>query len=201
MSSPFTFIRRNMHVMMVGIVILSMMAFTLDTVFSQRDSQFVMLGLMLGGIIFAFAGIGRGRWIQYGIAGAVLGAVCGWVLPGVISPSNVYVRTSTIGAFDNKRISELMNRRTIANVFMQQAFEKSIGPGMGQFAPQFRFYTNSDEDDLTFGELMRTEADKLGIVVTDAMVSDYINSRTDEKLSAAAFAEVRSTLKLAVVLK
>ncbi len=194
MSSPFTFIRRNMHVMMVGIVILSMMAFTLDTVFAQRDSQFVMLGLMLGGIIFAFAGIGRGRWIQYGIGGAVLGAVCGWVLPGVISPSNVYVRTSTIGAFDNKRISELMNRRTIANVFMQQAFEKSIGPGMGQFAPQFRFYTNSDEDDLTFGELMRTEADKLGIVVTDAMVSDYINSRTDEKLSAAAFAEVRSTL-------
>ena len=194
MSSPFTFIRRNMHVMMVGIVILSMMAFTLDTVFAQRDSQFVMLGLMLGGIIFAFAGIGRGRWIQYGIAGAVLGAVCGWVLPGVISPSNVYVRTSTIGAFDNKRISALMNRRNIANVFMQQAFEKSIGPGMGQFAPQFRFYTNSDEDDLTFGELMRAEADKLGIVVTDAMVSDYINSRTDEKLSAAAFAEVRSSL-------
>ena len=194
MSSPFTFIRRNMHVMMVGIVILSMMAFTLDTVFAQRDSQFVILGLMLGGIIFAFAGIGRGRWIQYGIAGAVLGAVCGWVLPGVISPSNVYVRTSTIGAFDNKRISELMNRRNIANVFMQQAFENSIGPGMGQFAPQFRFYTNNDEDDLTFGELMRAEADKLGIVVTDAMVSDYINGRTDEKLSAADFAEIRSSL-------
>ncbi len=196
MSSPFSFFRRNQHITMVGIVILSMMAFTLDAVFSQQGSHYVILGLLMGGIIFAFVGVGRGRWLQYGAAGAIFGAACGWILPEVISPANAVVRNSTLGAFDEKRVSELMLRRSICNVFMQQAFEKSIGPGMGRFAPQFQFYPNNVEDDLTFGELMRAEADELGIVVTDAMVTDYINKRTDEKLTAAAFAEIRTGLNL-----
>ena len=196
MSSPFSFFRRNQHVTMVGIVILSMMAFTLDAVFSQEGSHYVMLGLLMGGIIFAFAGVGKGRWLQYGLAGAVLGAVCGWVLPEIIGPANTVARTSTLGMFDEKRMSDLMLRRSIANVFMQQAFEKSIGPGMGRFAPQFQFYSDNADDDLMFGELMRAEADELGIVVTDNMVSDYINKRTDEKLTASAFAEIRTNLNL-----
>jgi hypothetical protein len=196
MSSPFTFFRRNQHVTMVGVVILAMMAFTLDAVFSQEGSHYVMLGLLMGGIIFAFVGISRGRWIQYGIGGAVLGALCGWILPAYVTSPSEIVRTSTIGVFDNKRISELMMRRSVANVFMQQAFEKSIGPGMSRFAPQFQFYSDNVEDDLTFGEIMRAEADELGIVVTDRMVSDYINKRTDEKLTAAAFAEIRTNLNL-----
>ena len=48
---------------MVAVVILSMMAFTLDAVFSQEGSHFVMLGVLLGGIIFAFAGVSAGRWM------------------------------------------------------------------------------------------------------------------------------------------
>ena len=123
-------------------------------------------------------------------------SVCGWVLPEIISPANTVARTSTLGMFDEKRMSDLMLRRSIANVFMQQAFEKSIGPGMGRFAPQFQFYSDNADDDLMFGELMRAEADELGIVVTDNMVSDYINKRTDEKLTASAFAEIRTNLNL-----
>jgi len=196
MSSPFSFFRRNQHVTMVGVVILSMIAFTIGDMFSGQGQHYVLLGLMMGGIIFGFAGVGRGRWVQYGIAGAVLGAVCGWVLPAWISPANPFVRTSTLGAFDEKRISDLMLRRSISNVFMQQAFEKTIGPGMGRFAPQFEFYPGNVEDDLTFGELMRAEADELNIVVTDSMVSDYINKRTQDKLTAANFAEIRTNLNL-----
>ena len=179
---------------MVGIVILSMMAFTLDAVFSQEGTHFVMLGLMMGGILFAFAGIGRGRWIHYGIAGAVFGAACGWILPEIISPASALARNSTLGAFDNNRLSELMLRRNVANVFMQQAFEKAHGPGTGQFAPQFQFYPDNTDDDLMFGELMRAEADELKIVVTNDMVSDYINKATAEKLSAAQFAQIRTSL-------
>ena len=196
MSSPFSFFRRNQHVTMVGVVILSMIAFTIGDMFSGEGQHYVLLGLMMGGIIFAFAGVSRGRWVQYGIAGAVLGAVCGWVLPSWISPANAVVRTSTLGNFDEKRISQLMLQRSVANVFMQQAFEKTIGPGMGRFAPQFEFYPDNVEDDLTFGELMRAEADELGIVVTDTMVSDYINKRTQDKLTAATFAEIRTNLNL-----
>ena len=196
MSSPFSFFRRNQHVTMVGVVILSMIAFTIGDMFSGEGQHYVLLGLMMGGIIFAFAGVSRGRWVQYGIAGAVLGAVCGWVLPSWISPANAVVRSSTLGNFDEKRISQLMLQRSVANVFMQQAFEKTIGAGMGRFAPQFEFYPGNAEDDLTFGELMRAEADDLGIVVTDTMVSDYINKRTQDKLTASAFAEIRTNLNL-----
>ncbi len=196
MSSPFSFFRRNQHVTMVGVVILSMIAFTIGDMFSGEGQHYVLLGLMMGGIIFSFAGVSRGRWVQYGIAGAVLGAVCGWVLPSWISPANAVVRSSTLGNFDEKRISQLMLQRSVANVFMQQAFEKTIGAGMGRFAPQFEFYPGNAEDDLTFGELMRAEADDLGIVVTDTMVSDYINKRTQDKLTASAFAEIRTNLNL-----
>ena len=194
MSSPFTFFRRNQHVWMVAVVILSMMAFTLDAVFSQEGSHFVMLGVLIGGIVFAFAGVSTGRWLQYGIAGAVLGGVSGFVLPELISPANAVVRTSTLGTFDERRIADLMLKRNVANGFMFQAFEKTIGPGMGRCAPQFQFYSGNVEDDMTFGELMRAEADELQIVVTDRMVSDYINKRTDNKLTKEMFAEIRSGL-------
>ena len=194
MSSPFTFFRRNQHVWMVAIVILSMMAFTLDAVFSQEGAHFVMLGVLIGGIVFAFAGVSTGRWLQYGIAGAVLGGVSGFVLPELISPANAVIRTSTLGTFDERRIADLMLKRNVANGFMFQAFEKTIGPGMGRFAPQFQFYSGNVEDDMTFGELMRAEADELQIVVTDRMVSDYINKRTDNKITKEMFAEIRSGL-------
>ena len=194
MSSPFTFFRRNQHVWMVAVVILSMMAFTLDAVFSQEGSHFVMLGVLLGGIILAFAGVSTGRWMQYGIAGAILGGVSGFVLPDLISPANAVIRTSTLGTFDERRIADLMLKRNVANGFMFQAFEKTIGPGMGRFAPQFQFYSGNVEDDMTFGELMRAEADELQIVVTDRMVFDYINKRTDNKLTKAMFAEIRNGL-------
>jgi hypothetical protein len=194
MSSPFTFFRRNQHVWMVAVVILSMMAFTLDAVFSQEGSHFVMLGVLLGGIILAFAGVSSGRWMQYGIAGAVLGGVSGFVLPDLISPANAVIRTSTLGTFDERRIGDLMLKRNVANGFLFQAFEKTIGPGMGRFAPQFQFYSGNVEDDMTFGELMRAEADELQIVVTDRMVFDYINKRTDNKLTKATFAEIRNGL-------
>ena len=179
---------------MVAVVILSMMAFTLDAVFSQEGSHFVMLGVLLGGIILAFAGVSTGRWMQYGIAGAILGGVSGFVLPDLISPANAVIRTSTLGTFDERRIADLMLKRNVANGFMFQAFEKTIGPGMGRFAPQFQFYSGNVEDDMTFGELMRAEADELQIVVTDRMVFDYINKRTDNKLTKAMFAEIRNGL-------
>ncbi len=194
MNTPFTFFRRNSQMLMVATVILSMIAFTLSDMISSQGSQFVLLGLVTGGIVFAFAGVTTGRWLPYGIAGAVLGAACGWILPEVISPSGDYVRISKLGTFDNQRYTELQNKRNIANGFIVQAFEAAHGAGTARFAPTFQFYSDNVEDDLTFGELMRAEADSMGIVVTDVMVSDYINERTNEKLTATQFAEIRNSL-------
>ena len=194
MSSAFTFFRRNQQVTMVAVVILSMLAFTLDTVFSDRGTHFVLLGLLIGALIFSFFGISRGQWIKFGIAGGVLGAVCGFVFPKILTPSTGFFVDSALGAFDEKRMMDLQLQRNIPNLFMQRAFEKAIAPGTAMYAPQFGFGHEAGTDDLTFAEMMRAEADKLGIVVTDKMVSDWINDRTQEKLSRAAFAEIRQNL-------
>ena len=194
MSSAFTFFRRNQQVTMVAVVILSMLAFTLDTVFSDRGTHFVLLGLLVGAMVFSFFGISRGQWIKFGIAGGVLGAVCGFVFPKILNPSAGFFQDSALGAFDEKRMMDLQLQRNIPNMFMQRAFEKAIAPGTAMYAPQFGFGHEAGTDDLTFAEMMRAEADKLGIVVTDAMVSDWINRQTQEKLSRAAFAEIRQDL-------
>ena len=194
MSSAFTFFRRNQQVTMVAVVILSMLAFTLDTVFSDRGTHFVLLGLLIGALIFSFFGISRGQWIKFGIAGGVLGAVCGFVFPKILNPSSGFFEDSALGAFDEKRIMDLQLQRNIPNLFMQRAFEKAFAPGTAMYAPQFGFGHQAGTDDLTFAEMMRAEADKLGIVVTDKMVSDWINRPTQQKLSRAAFAEIRQDL-------
>ena len=194
MSSAFTFFRRNQQVTMVAVVILSMLAFTLDTVFSDRGTHFVLLGLLIGALIFSFFGISRGQWIKFGLAGAVLGAACGFVFPKILTPSTGFFQDSALGAFDEKRMMDLQLQRNIPNMFMQHAFEKAIAPGTAMYAPQFGFGHEAGTDDLTFAEMMRAEADKLGIVVTDKMVSDWINRQTQEKLSRATFAEIRQNL-------
>ena len=194
MNTPFTFFRRNSQVMMVAVVILSMLAFTLDMLFSDSGTHFVLLGLLLGAMIFSFFGISRGQWVKFGIAGAVLGAVCGFVFPKIVSPAAGFYQDSALGHFDDQRMMELQLQRNIPNNFLQYAFEKAIAPGMGMYAPQFNFRQQDALDELTFTEMMRAEADSLGIVVTDKMVSNWINKATQEKLSREDFAEIRQKL-------
>jgi len=196
MSSPFSFFRRNQHVTMVAIVILSMVAFTISDMMTQDVNHFVTLGVLLGGAVMAFVGISRGRWFQYGIAGAITGGMLAWIIPGFFGGTGDFYQTSTLGAFDSERIRQLHLRRTIANAFMEQAFGKTFGAGTERFAPRFGFYPTI-EDDAIFGELMLAEADDLGIVVTDAMVSGYINSNTGDKLSEKDFIDIRNNLAIA----
>jgi len=195
MSTPFTFFRRHQQITMVSIVILSMVAFTISDMMSNQTNHFVMLGVLLGGIIMGFSGIRQGRWLQYGIGGAVLGGIAGWLIPGSISSTAGFYQDSAIGAFDDQRIQETATRRSICNAFMAQAFSKVYGPGTERFAPQFRYYTTLQEDAI-FGELLKAEADQMQIVVTDDMVSDFINQAVDGRLSGKAFAEIRSGLNV-----
>jgi len=195
MSTPFTFFRRHQQITMVSIVILSMVAFTISDMMSNQANHFVMLGVLLGGIILGFSGIRQGRWLQYGIGGAVLGGIAGWLIPGSISSTADFYQDSAIGAFDDQRIQETATRRSICNAFMAQAFSKVYGPGTERFAPQFRYYTTLQEDAI-FGELLKAEADQMQIVVTDEMVSDFINQAVDGRLSGKAFAEIRTGLNV-----
>lgn len=197
MSSPFTFFRRHQHVTMVGVVILSMVAFTIGDLMTQQSNQFVALGVLLGGALMAFLGVRQGKWVSYGISGAVVGGLLGWFVPDFSSSSSGFHQSSQIGDFDDERIRELLRGRSIANTMLSQGFGSAYGPGLERFAPQFGFGYPSLEEEMMFGEILRAEADRMQVVVTDQMVSDYINETLDGRLSKSAFTEIRNSLQFA----
>ena len=191
MASPFQFFRKNQAGMMIVLVILAMLAFTLNDLFTQEGTQLWLLGLLLGGAVFGVAGIGSGRWLQWGIGGAVLGVLLGLVLPDFDRPAPVI--DTSFGLIEQEELVDLAERRSVANGFMQLATEAAFGPGSRQFARQFGF-GHSQQEDLLFSRLINEEAKSLKIAVSDEMVSAYINRHTGDKLSAEAFSDVRKKL-------
>ncbi len=75
--------------------------------------------------------------MHYGAAGAVLGALSGWILPGVIVPNSDTALSSALGVFDQKRINDLSVRREIANGFLQMAVRESAPKDSFPQIPQF----------------------------------------------------------------
>ena len=191
MASPFQFFRKNQASMMVVLVILAMLAFTLGDLFTQEGTHLWLLGLLLGGAVFGVAGIGSGRWLQWGIGGAILGVLLGLVLPDFNKPPGFL--DTTFGLIEQEEVVNLRDRRSVANGFMQLATEEAYGPGARQFARRFGF-GHSPQEDLLFSRLMTEEAKSLEISVSDEMVSAFINQHTGDKLSAEAFSDARKKL-------
>lgn len=185
MASPFKFFRTHQAGMMVVMVILSMMLFTLDSLFSDTGRKLWLLGILLGGTVFGIAGMGQGRWLQWGFGGALLGGLLGFILPDFIKPPGLY--NTTLGVLDAEAIADLEVRRQIANQFLRRAGQETESfPQPFGFGP-----ADNMEQDVVFGRLMRAEADELGISVTDQMVNEYIKDATAEKLSKKSFAKIR----------
>ncbi|MEZ6122365.1 MAG: hypothetical protein R3C49_04225 [Planctomycetaceae bacterium] len=176
--------------MMIVLVILAMLLFTLDSLFSDSELNLWLLGLLLGGAVFGVAGIGQGRWLQWGIGGAILGTVLGYVLPGFLAPGGI---STSFGVLEDKEINDLASRRVVANQFMMQATEASFGQGMAQFAPLFGFGYDGARD-VILGRLLREEARRLGITVDKSMVGDYLKRATSEKLTSEDYVAIRNNL-------
>jgi len=190
MASPFNFFRKHQASMMVVLVILAMLVFTLDALFTQSGANFWLLGLLLGGAVFGVAGVGSGQWLQWGIGGSILGALLGLILPGFTGPPPV-----AAGSFllERSEFDEMGQRRALANMFLARATEEAFGEGTARFARQFGF-GHQPLEDLLFGRLLTEEAKQLEISVTDQMVSDYVNQATGDKLTAKGFAKARKAL-------
>lgn len=178
--------------MMVVLVILAMLAFTLGDLFTTQGTNLWLLGLLLGGVVFGVAGISSGRWLHWGIGGAVVGAILGLVMPDFTQPAGVIA--TSFGIIEQEELQDLSERRGVANGFMMLATEEAYGPGARQFAFQFQFGHSTVREDLLFGRLMSEEARALGITVTNDMVETFINKQTDDRLSRESFAKARSAL-------
>ncbi len=198
MASPFKFFRKNQAGMMAVLIILAMLVFTLDALFTASGTNFWLLGLLLGGIIFGIAGISSGQWLQWGIGGAILGVLLGLILPAFTGPPPVLA--AKFGVIERSDVDDMLQRRSIANTFLYRATEEAFGAGTAQYfarfgqLPQFGF-GHSDIEDVLFTRLLVQEAAELGLVVSDEMVSDFINQATGDKLSREGFIRARQTLQ------
>ena len=176
---------------MIVMVILSLFLFTLTDLFMDPSANLWLLGILIGGAVFGIAGIGQGRWLQWGIGGALLGAALGFILPGFVGGGGL---NSSLGVIDEEEVYDLETRRYVANQFIVAATEASFGEGTGRFATLFGFGHNSNREDVIFGKLMRAEADRLGITVDKKMVVDYLNRVTSDKLTEDDYIETRNKL-------
>lgn len=191
MASPFKFFRKYSGGMMIVMVILSMMLFTMDGLFSDPGKNLWLLGMLLGGTVFAIAGISQGRWLQWGIGGAVLGVVLGLVLPAFVQGDGML--DTSLGVVTERDMQDMQIRRQVANRFVVGAVESSFGEGTGRFATLFGFNHPANEDVL-LGKLLRAEADDLGIAVDTAMVGDYLKKLTSDKLTQEDYVKVRDAI-------
>ncbi|MEO2020028.1 MAG: hypothetical protein ABGZ53_37325 [Fuerstiella sp.] len=191
MASPFKFFRKYSSGMMIVMVILSMLLFTLDSLFSDTAANLWLLGLLVGGTVFGIAGVGQGRWLQWGLGGAALGAVLGFVLPGFVDGGGL---STSLGVIDEEEMNDLQTRRSIANQFVVQASEAVYGEQFGrQFARLFGFGHQSNTEDVIFGKLMRAEADRIGITINDDMVNEYLKSITSKMLTEKDYIKIRNS--------
>ncbi len=192
MASPFKFFRKYSSGMMIVMVILSMLLFTLDSLFSDTSANLWLLGLLAGGAVFGIAGVGQGRWLQWGLGGAALGAVLGFVLPGFVEDGGL---STSLGVIDEEEMFDLEMRRSIANQFVLQASEAVYGEQFGrQFARLFGFGHQTNREDVIFGKLMRAEADRIGITVNKTMINDHLQKITSEMLTEENYVKIRNSL-------
>lgn len=186
MATPFSFFRKYAGGLMVVMVILSMMLFTMDSIFSDTSANLWLLGMLIGAAAFGIAGIGSGRWVQWGIGGAVMGTVLGLVLPSLATGGGI---TSTVGTFTPEKLNDLAARRTIANQFMGQVDQFARFKG-----PEFTYGQPTTDMELIFGYLMQEEAKRLGIGIDEAAIAEYLEQVAGEDLTKQKYLEARNSM-------
>ncbi|WP_139228395.1 hypothetical protein [Planctomicrobium piriforme] len=176
--------------MMVVITGVSMISFVLlGAVQDPQDIPaplFVLfLAAVLGGV-FWLAGMSRGKGAEWGFSGALVGAIIGVV--GIFYTREAGAVLIDNGNLTSQDLSDLRRQRIIANRFVQMAFQQTFGLGIEQLpAPMQRSYLfgySAGEDidvrDVVMGELLRRDADKMGMTVSNEVVTDYIKRITSK---------------------
>ncbi len=192
MASPFNIFRRNQRVMMVVLTGLSMFAFIFFDVSSMRSggggTSKVLTVLMIAGL-FALGGWFVGQrhnksqdWATWaGLAGAVAAFLFVWSSGGRADP--LTIRT-VVKNFTENELRTLGQKRYQTNqfVFRAQQITQSKRPSQG-FGP-------GDERSMLQFALAQQEAKRLGIMLNDDAVNQYITDITDDKLSISDFKKI-----------
>ena len=165
---------------------------TLDSLFTAQGRNPVLLGVLAGAGLALLAGIQFGRPLKYAAGGAIVGALVGFGLPKLMDdPSAV---STTLGSFPQERIDELIEERRVASTFLVQVRQKALPFNLG--GDPFRLVYPNPVQDVVLGELLRAEADDIGMYIDDDAVNTYIDEATFNLLKQDDFKEVKKNTYL-----
>lgn len=200
MQSPFEIFRKHQKMLTVILTGLAMFAFVILGAVPDPSNMppaltAVFLAGVLGGIGW-IAGIRNKKSNEWGTGGVIAGLVLGVVATIAVGPQDV-VKAAT-GDIDQQQLGNLIHQRGAANQFVNLAFQRAVENGAQRFQPPTTFgFGHPDETrDIVVAELLRREADRLGLQVTDEAVNDFIRSVTQNKIGATDVREIRNMLGL-----
>jgi len=199
MRSPFAIFRTYQKTLMVIVFGMAMIGFVLlgavqDPTNMPKGLVFITVLAVVGGAGW-IAGMPSGKSNEYGAWGVVLGALVAVVLSFVGNQPD-YAMISNSGDLTIQQMQDLRQRREIANQFVLEALRQTRDPrDAQQLAPKFVFgFQGNIDEDIVTAELLRREADQLGLRVNDAAVTAFIKKITDNRISAPTFKEIRTRL-------
>ena len=109
MKSPFAVFRKHQKVLMVVVIGLAMFAFIFMDQMSRSGGQamVLMMGPMLGAIVFWIIGTQKGKATSYAMTGALLGLLLG--LLGLQMGAPAATVETTIGDLSQTEVQQLVS--------------------------------------------------------------------------------------------
>ncbi len=214
MAHSMNFFRRNLKPLMAALTLMSMISFVFMDDSMQSHSRLLIplvFGMFAGGAAFIW-GTRSGRQNEFMAMGFVVGIIFGLTITTFSARDDA--SQATLAGLTQRDIFNLKNRREKANRIVASLYRKSHpipkevfdrGPFMLQFYQmqveqalsrvQFNFGRDLEQD-VVFGHLLRQEGQRLGIVISDEAISDFIKMVANNNLSTGDFQAVRQELNL-----
>ncbi len=216
-GSPFRVFRKHQRLLMALLIGLAMFAFvflgSLPSLGSAGAQGLIpLVFVLLGAAAFWLVGTQMGNPSTYALVGAVIGAAVGLWFPKLGGPKPA-VETS-VGSISPRELQLLVRKRNVANQFIQRIYAEGFPPPDSQSNPMIRqlmlqFWQQGLENvrfrinprlpverDVVLGYLLRKEADRLGITVSDEVVTNHIKQVSRGKLSTQRFREILAEMGL-----
>ncbi|MCA9027218.1 MAG: hypothetical protein KDA86_18565 [Planctomycetaceae bacterium] len=200
MQSPFAIFRKHQKLLTVILTGLAMFAFVI--LGAVQDPANMPTGLI---VIFVASALGAVGWVagirskksnEYGTIGLVLGAILA-IGGSMVGGPPAVVKADT-GNIDQQQFGFLQYEREAANTIIARAYYQVMQRDQEQFLQQpqpFQYHPDPTKD-IVVGELLRREADQMGLTVSDESVNDYLASITQNKLTREDVKEIRNQLRL-----
>ena len=180
----FASVRRNQRQWMVVLTVLSMVSFLFLDNLSQKSGPMSPFGggLLIGSLVAAgmcIVGYPRGKTVEFGSGGFVVGFLAGFLGFGAVGFNKPLARTAA-GNYSRTDFIHLANQRKKINQFVFSLARKVQNN-------QLQGFGGVDDGSLMSHELLLADAKKMGIHISDKGVNDFLHQISLGKMTTSDF--------------